>query len=413
MYKGILANPNVAPHIRQNVQALVDHNMISRVYTTFYYHKQYPFTKFLRIISSKINQEIKRRSLDKFSYELIKGKPFLELIRTIASKITNAKITDAIWNISEHSFDNWVSSQINKKNDFIFVCEHSSLKTLLKAKSIRILSFYEQPSIHHNTFTEIITEQSKKYPHLVNDAVNLTIDEKSKSRNQRRDQELNIADFIICNSSFTKNSLISAGIEIEKIIMIPLGFPEVKNENKKKKNSLFIYMYAGNLTMGKGIHILIDAWKEIQHHIKDAELHLYGTYFLPTSLKNDLPKNIKFFGNVPHNDLIEIYCSANVFVNPTLADGFGMVTTEAMSCGLPVIASKNSAGPDIIKDSVDGILINAGDIDELKNKMIWAYENQSHIAEMGLKAIEKAKSYTWKNYRDTLAKTIYSKLSND
>jgi len=413
MFKGIIANPNVAPHIRQNIKALLIRKMMYKFYTSFYYHRQYPLAILISLLSKHLKKKISRRSLDELPYQLIKGKPFLELIRTTSSKIVNAKITDAVWEISEHSFDNWVSKKLNNNIDFVFVCEHSSLQTLIKAKSIGIKSFYEQPSVHHTMFTKIIAEQFEIYPQLVNNTIKLTYDEKSKKRNLRRDKELALADFIICNSSFTKTSLVLAGIKKEKIITIPLGFPEAKSINKIKKNDKFIFMYAGNLTMNKGIHILLEAWNEIHFEIDEVELHLYGSFFLPNFLKDNSPKNVHFLGNIPHNDLIEVYGKANVFVNPTLADGFGMVIAEAMANGLPVIASNNSAGPDLIEDFLNGMLVDAGDKENLKEKMIWCYENQNELAEMGLNAKEKAKTYTWANYRNVLAEAINFRLSND
>lgn len=412
MLKGIIANPNIAPHIKQNIKALHQHKMLYKFCTTFYYHTQYPLAKILGLLSKKLNTQIKRRSIDDVPYQLIHGKPLFELIRIFLSKFAGAKVIDAIWEISEHSFDQWVSRKITNKIDFVLVCEHSSLKTLLKAQSAGVKTFYEQPSVHYSLFSKIIIGECQKYPQLVNESIKLTYEEKSKRRNLRRDQELNLADFIICNSSFTKNSLIAAGIPNDKLITIPLGFPEALAANDKLKQEKFIFMYAGNITLNKGIHILIEAWSEIEFLLKESELHLYGTYYLPILLKDNLPKNIHFKGNIPHTDLIKIYSTADVFVNPTLADGFGMVIAEAMANGLPVIASKNSAGPDLIKDNLDGMLINAGDKEDLKAKMIWCYENQNELSKMGLKAAAKAKSYTWQDYRNTLANTIKNKLGN-
>lgn len=409
MFKGILANTNVAPHIRQNIRALSESNLLLRVFTTFYYHPSYPLTKFLGFFSIKLRTEFKRRSLEDTPYYLIKGKPFLEICRTVASKTLTAKITDFIWQGNEFLFDKWVSRKLNKKIDFVFVSEYSSLAILKKAKDLTITSIYEQPSIHHSTFTKIINDQILKHPDVISESFRLVLDKKSKLRNARRDEELNLADLIICNSNFTKSSLVDAGIKPSKITVVPLGFPEVII-GEPKKTDIFIFMYAGNLSFNKGIHILIEAWKELNLAPNKAELHLYGTYFLPEKLRHGLPQNVRFFGNVQHQELMSIYKRANVFVNPTLADGFGMVITEAMANGLPVLASRNSGAPDLIEHSIDGLLMEAGNKNDLIEKMLWCYRHSNELLEMGAKAQVRAKKYTWTDYRKALVETIENNL---
>ena len=410
MLKGILATTNIAPHIKQNIRALADSNLLLRVFTTFYYHPDYPLTSFLGFFSSNLKRDFKRRSLEATHYSLIKGKPVLEICRTIASKTLNAKITDFIWQFNEHLFGKWVSRKLSKKTDFVFVSEYSSLEILKKATKLAITSIYEQPSIHHSTFTKIIDDQLRKYPDLISESFKLVLDDKSKLRNARRDEELSLANLIICNSNFTKNSLIDAGVKPSKITVIPLGFPEVII-GEPKKTDIFIFMYAGNLSFNKGIHILVEAWKELNLAPNKAELHLYGTYFLPEKLRQGLPKNVHFFGNVQHQELMSVYKRANVFVNPTLADGFGMVITEAMANGLPVLASRNSAAPDLIEDTVDGLLMEGGNKNELIEKKLWCYQHSDDLLEMGSKARVKAQRYTWSDYRKALVETLESKFN--
>lgn len=409
--KGCVSNPNIAPHVKESVLAYYENNLLDSFYTSFFEHSKYPLTNFLGFILPSLKQEFKRRSFEELPYHFIKPYPYKELIRVFSARKLNPILTDKIWEWAELSFDKWVAKKIKKELDFIHVTEDACLLTLKKAKQINVMSFYEQPSIHHESFTEIIKNQLIKYPVFNTEAISLLHNENAIRRNERRDQELVLADKIICNSTFTKNSLIKAGVNENNILTVPLGFPLV-NEIILPKDSTkkIIFMYAGNLSLGKGSHILLEAWRDLNLKSKQAELWLIGKNSLPVSLLTGLNDSVKFFGNIQRVDLMNIYNKAHVFIHPTLADGFGMVITEAMSCGIPVIATYNCAGPDIITDQKNGLLIEADNKEVLKDSITWCLTNKTKLSEMGMEAKIKASSYSWAAYRNNLTKQVLENL---
>ena len=83
-----------------------------------------------------------------------------------------------------------------------------------------------------------------------------------------------------------------------------------------------------------------------------------------------------------------------------------MVLLEAMACGIPVITTPNTAGPDIITDGVEGFIIPIRDVEALKVRIEWCYEHPQELAEMGLAARKRAEELTWKNYRSALASRV-------
>lgn len=407
--KGIVSNPNIAPHVKETVLAYEEYNLLKAFYTTFVEHSRYPLSILLSIIFPNLKKEMKRRSFEELSYDFIKTKPYYELIRVISARKLYPIITDRIWERSELSFDKWVAKNLRKEMDFIHVTEHAALATLKKAKDLKITTFYEQPSIHHSAFSKILQTQLTDYQDFNTKSIILLHNADSKRRNIRRDEELSIADYVICNSSFSKKSLISAGINKDKIIVLPLGFPDTELTTPiTKKNLQIIFLSAGNLSVGKGSHLLIESWKELK--LSDTELWFVGKNNLPEKFMTQLPSSIKFFGNVPRQDLMNMFEKVNVLIHPTLADGFGMVISEAMSHGVPVIATTNCAGPDIIEHHISGLIIPANDKISLKKSIIWCLENPEKLNEMGEQALKKAKSYPWSEYRRRLAAEVSTAL---
>lgn len=135
-----------------------------------------------------------------------------------------------------------------------------------------------------------------------------------------------------------------------------------------KKTVLFV----GRLAEKKGVTYLIEAMKRVD----DAVLCVVGKGELEQQLKEqakELGDKVMFLGPKTHDELPEIYASADVFVAPSITardgdtEGFGLVIIEAMASGLPVVSSNCGGIPDIITNNVNGILCEEKNIDEIAN----------------------------------------------
>jgi alpha-maltose-1-phosphate synthase len=115
--------------------------------------------------------------------------------------------------------------------------------------------------------------------------------------------------------------------------------------------------------------------------------------------------------SVPHLSLNQYYSSASIFVFPSLLDGFGLVLLEAMACGIPIITTPNTAGPDIITDGVEGFIIPIRDVGAIEEKLEWCYSHPQELAEMGKAARRKAEELTWGLYRQRLASKVQSLMT--
>jgi len=402
-----LSSPNIAPHTKQNAMAYFEGKQLNKFYTTFYTHRHNKISIFFLRIPF-LAKEINKRAFNDLPIEYFSSKPFLEIIRSISARNFNAWLTDIIWHYSELSFDKWVAGKIEKKDiDVIHTYEHCAYFTLQSAKKKGIYTIYEQLSQHHSFFTNIVNQQLTLYPELKTTGINLLINQKAVRRNHRRDEELKLADIILCNSSFTKRTLINAGIDEMKIKVIPLAFPKPTEKIKlRDEKGPIKFLYAGNQSLRKGLHLLYKAWKACDFKPQDAELWLIGKMELPEQLCNDLPGKIIIKNTIPHDELLKLYKEADVFVLPTLADGFGMVITESMSQGTPVITTDNSAGPDLIKHGKNGWIISAGDLAALETQMKSIVNESKNLNDISAAALATATQWQWADYRSLLRNTI-------
>ena len=406
-----VANPSVAPHVQQTVKAYYEAGYLDLFCTAFFEHPDNKLSSYLKKIAS-IEKEINRRSFHDIPIEKFASRPLPELLRSLASRKLGAITTDKIWEWSELGFDKWVSSKLNAETDAVHTYEHAALATLTKAKALKKFCIYEQPSVHHIFFNNLAKQQLALYPELKSAAMALKVNHKADRRNSRRDRELELADLILCNSSFTRSTLIQGGIDFAKIIVNPLAFPPVCANGAQQSTTInkpVVFLHAGNQSITKASHIVYEAWRNCNFTEAEAELWLIGKMALPESSRKDLPGKVIIMDNIPHSDLMALYQQANVLIMPTLADGFGMVITEAMSQGVPVIASTNCCGPDVIEHMKDGWIIPAGNIDLLTEQLKWCVSNKQGLPQMGKAALEKASKWQWPQYKQKLSAIIFNR----
>ena len=167
------------------------------------------------------------------------------------------------------------------------------------------------------------------------------------------------------------------------------------------------FMYAGVLIPRKGLTHLVRAFGRVVPDFSQARLLIIGkaenqadadeVKALVKQLKQE--KRIQFIGEVSQQELADYMVQADAFVFPTYSEGLPRVVFEAMSTGLPVIATAVSGIPEVVQEGVTGFLLQPGDETGLTEKMRWMLGHPEEAHEMGQKAYNLArKSFSTSAY---------------
>lgn len=153
---------------------------------------------------------------------------------------------------------------------------------------------------------------------------------------------------------------------------------------------------AGRFVNQKGFDLLLDAWKIVSEKHPDWSLSIYGpgskNSFLDQIKRNGIENSC--FLHEAVKDLSPKFVESSIFAFSSRYEGFGMVITEAMACGLPPVAFACPCGPkDIIDNYKNGILVEPENIIELADKLIYLIENPQIRKEMGKNALVKAQRF--------------------
>jgi glycosyltransferase involved in cell wall biosynthesis len=127
---------------------------------------------------------------------------------------------------------------------------------------------------------------------------------------------------------------------------------------------------------------------------------------LPKRMLTGLPGKVVVRPSVPRGELDDIYRRASVLVFPSLCEGFGMVITEAMAYGVPVITTNNTGGTELIEHGRNGFLVPIRDAERLAASMQWCLDNREEVVAMGRRAQQTAAAWQWSDYRGALGRAV-------
>jgi len=410
-----LIHPTSNPNNRQVALTLFEAGFLDEIITTFAYNPDSSVAKLLGKIPYLypyiIKQELERRMWSVPRGAKLKLHPFREILRVFLVKSNLSHYlgfgSRGPINWVYKSLDEHVSKYHLDKISAVYAYEDCAATTFAEARERGIVCLYDLPILFYRTAQQIQREEAEFFPEL---GSSLFAINEPEWKLERKDQEINLADHIFVASNVTSHSVLKEGISPLKISVIEYGAPTNLFNPGKKSDDIFRVLFVGRVGPRKGIHYLINAWISLK--LPNAELLLVGINEFPRDWLERYRGSVRYISSVPYQQLNKYYNDANVFVLPSLVDGFGLVLLEAMSCGIPVITTTNTAGPDIITDGVEGFIVSIRDVEALKEKIEWSYDNPSKLNSMGKAARRKAQELTWNQYRIKLARKIESLMPN-
>lgn len=240
-------------------------------------------------------------------------------------------------------------------------------------------------------------------------------------------QQLNKATRLIAVSEHVKSSIVQTlGYPPERIDVVLEGVdhslfrprhvcPDFLQMYGLDPNSRII-LYVGSEAPKKNLAALVRAVSKIKDSYPDILLVKVGSVEYGEHARklqaliddSGLSGNFRSFTHPPQEDLAQFYTAAEIFVYPSMFEGFGLPPLEAMASGTPVIASNATSIPEVVGDA--GVLFNPSDSDELAQCMISLLSNRTLQMELRSRGLARASGFTWaKTAEETIQ--VYEKVA--
>lgn len=248
----------------------------------------------------------------------------------------------------------------------------------IKARGGRAIVCQMDPARYE---VELVKEEEKRWPGWASHSV-----EVPEVYYARREEEWAVADLVMVNSEWTKQALLKQGVSESKLVVVPLayeapGAPAVESRASRVESSFLDnpshrtallstprpsslvprrtlrVLFLGQVILRKGIQYLIEAARMLEK--ESIRFDVVGPIGISEDALKSAPSNMTFHGPVSRDRTEKFYREADLFVLPTLSDGFALTQLEAMAHDLPVIATPNCG--EVVSDGVDGLIVPACD----------------------------------------------------
>ncbi len=220
---------------------------------------------------------------------------------------------------------------------------------------------------------------------------------------RRCTQEALLADYMLTGSDYDSETLVENGVTPARIIVLPYGtditrfYPLPKNDN-----SIFRILFVGIITQRKVIKYLLEAF--IRLSLPSAELVLVGGIIGSDKWLKPYQDIFRHVSQIPHFEVHTLFQSADTSVYPSLHEGSAIAVYEALASGLTVITTANAGS--VVRNGEEGFIVPIRNVEALMEKILLLYKDRDLRKSMSKKVRERAESFTWITYRQTLGKLV-------
>jgi glycosyltransferase involved in cell wall biosynthesis len=262
--------------------------------------------------------------------------------------------------------------------------------------------FYYHP--HVDTEDAIYREDQQRFPEFYQER------KVTESPWRRRTADAwKQADLVLCASSFTKQSLVAAGMPEERGVVVPYGTAQPEAEarglrqeasgKRLERRGPLKLLFVGRNPLRKGLHHLLMAWNAAKKAPGDLLTVVCAAKPAEIYRLAEGRPDVRWLASVSGDKLEELYAESDVLVVPSLCEGFGHVYLEAMNRGCAVVGTRNSALPDIGTQSEGVFAVEVGDVAGLRQLLSSASKNPDLFRNCAANANKRASVFTWLRFR--------------
>jgi glycosyltransferase involved in cell wall biosynthesis len=400
----LLSHPTGNQNVRNALASLAEREMLAEFWTTIAWDAQ---SGWHRLLPRRVRMLLERRAYPGVPRDRVRSVAWREAIRLGAGPtpvnhlLTSGERPFSIVGVYRH-FDSKVARRVDGlRPDAVYAYEGGALQTFREAKRLGIRTIYELTSSYWYWVRDLLNDEAERNPAFVELLPNLA---DSTKHLRWKDEELSLADHVFVASEHVRRTLAGA-VPDEKIRVVHYGAPEIRRRARAAADSAWPLrvLFVGVLVQHKGIGYLLDAIDRLGPRV---ELTLVGRRFRPNARVDEACRRRRWFETLPHGRVLDVMMESDVLVLPSLGEGFGLVVTEALACGVPVIVTANVGASDLVRDGREGFVVPVRSADAIAERLKTLDGDRELLAAMSRQAQETAARQSWESYRAKFADTL-------
>ena len=396
----LLTHPTGNNNVRAVLEGLFDSSLLTTYFTGIALNEKLVN----RLPIAYLRNRLSRRSYPVEILSDIRSFPQLDLFRHIYALVTsNASYPSCLSSTTLYErHDALVANYLSRQPhyDAVYAYEDSALRTFQVAAEYGLKKIYDLPIGYWKASQDWLRLELQDNPSWCH---SLSILSDTPAKLCKKDEELILADRIVVPSNFVRSTILRYHSSLDNIHVIPFGFPSRHRRSRPSKRTPHCKLralFVGSITQRKGLSYLLNAFKSLS---SVAELTLVGS--LPDSTSDSVKKELQNFTvlpPLPHKNLLEFMHNYDFLVLPSLFEGFALVINEALSCGLPVIATYESGVTESVRHGKEGLVIPSRSSDAIIEAVLALIDDPDMLEMMSLCAQRRSKSFSWHSYKTSL-----------
>ncbi|KAB2963780.1 MAG: glycosyltransferase family 4 protein [Thermoanaerobaculia bacterium] len=317
------------------------------------------------------------------------GAPWAPGLRRVLEAILPE--TSAPWGgfLADRAFDRWAAARVGRTSANLVIGYEMGCRDLLdRARRSGVRTVLDAASFHHRAQDE--WRRPPESPRLHRKIV------------AAKERELELAEHVFVASELAAETYRAAGVPAARLSVLPLGVDLLRFQDSKPRRSPGLkILFVGKLTETKGFDLLLQAFDRVRRASPDATLRVAGQGRWPGPLAAAIE-----CGRVAHEQLPEVYSAADVLVLPSRLDGFGMVVSEALACGTPVLVSDRVGAKDLVQEGVNGWVVPAEDAGKLAERLSWCADHLPELRALRETCRRLVEPHGWEAYGERLVAAV-------
>lgn len=399
----IISHPTGNENVRNAALAMLEGGILDGIWTCVGWSDRHMAT---RILPNGCRKTFNRRLLPEQLMSKARYLPFMEIMRLGFGRVTPGDVNSLPFGIDDvyRNLDRSVAREIRatQSASAVYCYEDGACETFRSARERSLKTLYELPMGYWRAWHSILQEEVLLNPEW---AKTLQGIDDSNEKLARKDAELASADHIFVASSFACSSIKDAAKSGATVHQVRYGASQaIPGDLVTRKHDVLRILFVGALTQRKGISYLFQAVRQFKKNVK---VTLIGrlTHRDCSALNRALGEH-HWLESIPHEKVLEVMRDHDVLVFPSLFEGYGLVISEAMSQGLPVITTQNTAGPDLVTHGRDGFIVPIRSSEAIAEKLELLIMKPYLIAEMKQAALQSSAAFSWAKYRSKLLEEL-------
>lgn len=407
----ILSHPHGNANVRQAALAFAQAGRLRQFWTGVAWN---PNSALARMLPRRVLRQLERRSLPEPVRPYLHLHPWREAARLASIELGWTSLTREGRLLSSgachESLDRRVAQALDalarrEASGAVYAYDHCALETFRAAGRVGWKRVYDLPTGHWRAYERLRAEELERWPDWAGIAPVASFDAAGQ---QRQDDEIRTADQIVVATRFTERTLREHFPVLAPIAVVPYGAPVADDagtgRTPRARTERLRVLYVGSLGLLKGIPYLFEALRACG---RDLEVTVVGRARGECAALSAALAGVRYLPSLPNPEVLALMEQSDVFVFPSLFDGFGLVITEAMSRGCAVITTPNTAGPELMTDGEDGFIVPIRDAGAIAACLAALDDDRDRLAAVQAAALARARRQPWESYREGVRRATF------